>query len=338
MTRAAVLFHLPFLPPRQPACEAISQEVEALRGRFGGEVIYVNPNQHLPFPLPRLCFGLHRLYRLRRNEAEIALHHFYNPDPFPFPYLRLLRRPVIYSLTGGVDSLPHHAFFGKMAAITVMDRGSYARLRRQGVERLFLVRPGIRVERFTPHPLPWGEEIRLMVGSAPWTKAQFRSKGVLALLEAVKLDRRLRLVFLWRGILAEELWRWIRFFGVEERITVWDKRVDVNEVLSGVHASVVLASTPALVKAYPHSLLESLAAGKPVLVSRAIPMAQEVEERRCGEVVEQISAEALLAALAALGRHYPARCKAALAAGREFSIERMVASFEEVYRYAGYPL
>ncbi len=338
MTQTTVLFHLPFLPPRQPACEAISQEVAALRERFGGGVIYVNPNQHLPFPLPRLCFGLHRLRRLRHDEREIALHHFYNPDPFPFLYLRLLRRPVIYSLTGGVDSLPHRTFFGKMAAITVMDRRSYARLRRQGVEHLFLVRPGIRVERFIPHPLPWGEEIRLMVGSAPWTKAQFQSKGVLALLEAAKLDRRLHLVFLWRGILAEELRRWIRTFGVEEQVTVWDRLVDVNEILSGVHASVVLASTPALVKAYPHSLLESLAAGKPVLVSRAIPMAQEVEDRRCGEVVERVSAEAFLAAVEALGRYYPDRCRAALAAGRNFSIERMVSSFEEVYRYAGYPL
>ena len=337
MTRAAVLFHLPFLPPRQPACEAISQEVAALRGRFGGRVIYVNPNQHLPLPLPRMCFGLHRLRRLRHDEGEIALHHFYNPDPFPFPYLRLLRRPVIYSLTGGVDSLPHRTFFEKMAAITVMDRGSYVRLRRQGVKHLFLVRPGIRVERFTPHPLPWGGEIRVMVGSAPWTKAQFRSKGVLTLLEAAKLNRRLHLVFLWRGILVEELKRWIRTFGVEERVTVWDRLVDVNEVLRDVHAAVVLASTPALVKAYPHSLLESLAAGKPVLVSRAIPMAQEVEERGCGEVVEQVSAEAFLTALETLGRYYPARCRAALATGRNFSVERMVSSFEEVYRYAGYP-
>ncbi len=332
----SILFHFPFLPPPMPAREAISQEVAILRQRFGGEVIYVNPNQRLPVSLPRLCFGWHKLRYLRREEKYVALHHFYNPDPFPFPYLRFLRRPVIYSLTGGVDVLSHRAFFGRMAAITVVDRVSYAQLRRQGVEHLFLVRPGIRVERFTPHPLPWGGRIRVMVGSAPWTKEQFQSKGVLALLEAAKRDPRLHLIFLWRGVLGEDLQQWIRFFGVEKQVTVWEQQVDVNKVLSSVHASVVLASHPALVKAYPHSLLESLAAGKPVLVSRAIPMAYDVEELQCGEIVENVSAEAFLTAVEALGERYPERCRAALSAGRGFSVERMLTSFENVYRYVGY--
>jgi hypothetical protein len=46
-----------------------------------------------------------------------------------------------------------------------------------------------------------------MVGSAPWTKGQFRTKGVEALLEAARQNPRLHLIFLWREVLAEEMER-----------------------------------------------------------------------------------------------------------------------------------
>ena len=327
-----VLYHLPFLPPRYAAWEAISQEVAALRRLIAGEVVYVNPNAALPLHIPRLLFGFHRLPMLWRRERAGVMHHFYNPDPFPFPYLRLLRRPVIYSLTGGVDRL-RRGYFSHMAAITVADEASWRRLREMGVERLFLVRPGIETARFTPRPKPLGTTFHLLVGSAPWSREQFRSKGVLALLEAARREPRLRLTFLWRGILAEEMARRVEAMGVASQVSVLDRLVDVDALLGEMHAAIVLAATPTIVKAYPHSLMEALAAGKPVLVSRAIPMAMTVERLGCGVVVEQLSAEAILEAVERLQRDYARYSRAALESGRPaFSQEAMLASFRAVYR------
>jgi len=51
----------------------------------------------------------------------------------------------------------------------------------------------------------------------------------------------------------------------------------VNKTLVSVHAAITLADREGIIKVYPHSLLDALAAGKPVLVSRAIPMADYVE-------------------------------------------------------------
>lgn len=333
-----ILYHLTILPPDRPDCEALSQEISALRARFGGEVVYLNPNDRVPIYVPRLLFGLHLLRQLRRREVGFHLHHIYNPDPFPFPVLRALRRPVVYSLTGGVTRPLHSSFLARMAAVTVMDAKSLARLRALGLENVFRVRPGINTARFTHTPRPWGRDIWLMAGSAPWTKGQFRTKGVTALLEAARREPRLHLVFLWRGVLTEQMLDRVTAAGLEERVTVLDREVNVNRVLAGMHASLVLAATPTIVKAYPHSLMESLAAGKPVLVSRAIPMAEDVAAMGCGVVVEEVSATGVLDALASLERNYGDYQQAALAVGREaFSLDGMLQSFQEVYRAVAGP-
>jgi len=170
------------------------------------------------------------------------------------------------------------------------------------------------------------------MASAPWTRAQFESKGVDALLEAARRMPDLRLTFLWRGILLKDMLRRVRRSGFEDRVSVINEYVDINSVLAGVHATVNLASDPGIVKAQPHSLLESLAAGRPVLVSRAIPISTYVEETDVGTVIEDLSPEAILRAIESLRNHYEASQRAAVSHGRtDFSLESMLGSFADVY-------
>ncbi|MBI3958761.1 MAG: hypothetical protein HY328_08125, partial [Chloroflexi bacterium] len=91
-----ILYHLTILPPQMPAAEALSQEIEALRSVYPGDLLYLNPNRQAIGRIPRIFFGFQRLREIRRREVQIDLHHFYNPDPFPFPILRFLRRPLVY--------------------------------------------------------------------------------------------------------------------------------------------------------------------------------------------------------------------------------------------------
>ncbi len=328
-----ILYHLTVLPPKMPEGEAMSQEINALRGHFGGDLVYLNPNQHSPVYVPRLLFGFHKLKQLRAREANLQLHQLYNPDPFPFPILRLLRRPVIYTLSCGVGTRrPNVAFFNSLAAVTVSDERSLKRLRSWGLDNVTRVRPGVDTTRFTCSPLPLRSEIRLMVGSAPWTRGQFRAKGVDALLSAAQQSPRLHLVFLWRGVLAEEMERRVRRMNLKSRVVVLNELVDVNQVLAGVHASITLAADPAIVRAYPHSLMDSLAAGKPVLVSRAIPMSDYVEQTGCGKVVPNVTPTDVLTAVEALVREYEDLQKMAQQVGqRDFSQQAMIASYQKVY-------
>jgi glycosyltransferase involved in cell wall biosynthesis len=331
-----ILYQLTTLPPKFPAGEAIAQEINALRANFGGDVIYVNPNQHALGFIPRLLFGFHQLKQIHNREVGLDFHHFYNPDPFPFPFLRYLRRPVIYSISCGVNNKrPNAAFFNALAAVAVADERSLRRLRKWGVENVMLVRAGIDTTQFTYSPLPLPSphsEVRLMVGSAPWTKAQFHSKGIEGLLAAAQQNPQLHLIFLWRGVLVEEMEQRVRKMNLSRQVEVVNRQVDVNQVLAGVHGSITLASNSAIIKSYPHSLLDSLAAGKPVLVSQAIPMADYVEQTGCGQVVKNVTPADILTAIDALAHSYEAQALAARQVGqRDFSQQAMINSFRPIY-------
>lgn len=329
----SVLYHITNLPPKIPGTEAVLQEAEWLRSHFGGQVIFINPNQHSPLYLPRLFFGLHLLRQIKTAEKVIQLHHLYNADPFPFPILRGLRRPVVYSVGSGLGSKrPFVPFFAGLAAVTVSDERSFQRLKDWGLANVFLARPGIDTAHFTYTPVPLRSEIRLMVGSAPWTLSQFRAKGIDALLAAAKEAPQLHLIFLWRGILADELARRVDQLNLGEQVEVINERADVNQVLSRVHASITLATNPAIIRAYPHSLLESLAAGKPVIISRSIPMADYVEQTGCGLVVERTDPSDILAAVELLAHNYTKFQRLTLQAGqRDFSRQALIDTFEKVY-------
>lgn len=328
-----VLFYLTILPPALPGCEAVTQEIAALRTRLGGTLIYVNPNDRSPLYVPRLGFGFHKLHEIRGLESDATLHHFFNPDPFPFPFLRLLRRPVVYSLTGALGpARPSVHFLSSLAAITVADQRSLERLQSWGLGNVELIRPGIDTSPFSWTPPPSGPEVWLMVGSAPWTRAQFGSKGVDALLQAAQRQPRLHLVFLWRGVLYDAIAQRVHQLGIKRQVRILNERVDVNQVLAGVHASIALASDPAIVRPYPHSLIESLSAGKPVLVSRSIPMADYVELNGCGQVVETVTTEGILAAVDALVDGYDDLAKATRRAPKEdFAQDELIASYQHLY-------
>ena len=329
-----VLYHLPILPPKMPAGEALSQEIQALRNGNGGDLVYVNPNQNSAIYIPRLLFGLPMLKALRDREKNVDIHHFYNPDPFPYPYLLRLRRPVIYTVSSGISARHIHTqYFNRLAAVTVYDARSHQRLVEAGMRNVHRIPPGIDTSRFTCTPLPLERELHLLVASAPWTRAQFRAKGIDTLLEAAQQDSRLHLTFLWRGILVEEMEKRIHSLGLESQITLINDLVDVNRVLAGVHATITLATDAALIKAYPHSLLDSLAAGKPVLVNRAIPIADYVARTGCGIVAEEVTATGVLTALAKLTQQYDTLQQSAREVGqRDFTLDEVIASYDRIYQ------
>jgi len=335
----AILFHLTIPRPVSPALDAVVQEATFLQEQMGGEIVYLNPARRPGSRYPERWYGLHRLPYLRRQEKTARLHHLFNPHLRYLPYLRWLRRPIVYTVTAGLRSSQRPAELenlNRLAAIIVSNARDRATLREWELENVHVVRPGIDLSRFTPSPPPAGPGLILLVGSAPWTEAQFRTKGVDALLTAAQIRSDLRLVFLWRGLLYDEMQRRVAQHGLAGRVTVVNRQVDVNQALAGVHAVVVLASDAALVKAFPHSLLEALASGRPVLVSRTLPMADYVQEMGCGQVVEAINARALLEALARLEADYGAQRTAALkAVRRDFAREALSEAYRELYTKEG---
>jgi len=143
----------------------------------------------------------------------------------------------------------------------------------------------------------------------------------------------LHLIFLWRGFLADEMRQRIAQANLGQRVTLLNERVNVNDILSRVHASIVLADDPALVKAFPHSLLESLVAGKPVLVSPVMALADYVAKNECGVVVTAVSTPAIHHALDQLQQNYTIfQYNAQAAGGRDFGQQQFIDATLALYK------
>jgi len=141
--------------------------------------------------------------------------------------------------------------------------------------------------------------------------------------------------FLWRGLFLHEITSKISKYGLEDRITVINDKVDVNQVLQTVHATILLAKRSDLVKAYPHSLMESLLAGKPVIVSRSIPMSDFIQSTETGLVLEQFDKEHLERALYALRDGYASMTRHCQDLSPSiFNRDRLFAQMDKIYRHA----
>jgi len=332
----STLFLLTTPPPVIAGTDAVVQEVELLRARFGGELIYLRPFWRARSWYPISLLGLHRLHAIRASSVDVDVCHVYAPQLFNLPVLRAVTRPIVYTVTAGIgpeDQLPPLSYLRRLGAIVVPGRADLEALAGRGLRNLELIIPGIDVNAFAEAPGPSGREFVLLAGSAPWARQQFQTKGVDALLEVARQVPDLRLVFLWRGVLLPDLVDRVRRLGVFERVEILTERVDVGRVLAGVHAAVVLATGPGLVRAYPHSLLEALAAGRPVLISEGSPMTEYVRATECGRVVTGAGVDALGEAIRQLRQNYERYRERAREVGkRDFSQDRLVASYQTLYR------
>ena len=189
---------------------------------------------------------------IRQLEQTIDVHHFFNPDPFPYPVLYQFKKPVVYTLSSGLVAEPRHfRYFSKLAAVTVYDQRSFDLLTDWGLQNVHIVKSGIDTSRFTLTAVPLEDELHLLVASAPWTEAQFETKGVDALLETAVSNPSLRLTFLWRGVLFTEMMAKVQAMNLGDRVMVINEQVDVNHILAGVHGTINLATDAAIIKAYP---------------------------------------------------------------------------------------
>lgn len=311
--------------------DAVAQDVEALRSRVNGRVYHIAPPERIRPFFPERLFGLWLLPWLRRIEAQADVIHVLHGVLRDFPLLRFIRRPIVYSamtaITGKIP--PETAALARRVRITVSSSREAARLARSGVPATVL-RPGIDLTRFPRLPPKFhrpGEPFTLLCGSAPWMIGDFARKGIDLLLDAAALDPALRLVFLWRGALRTEMRARLAARGLQESVRIVDGQANVVAELERAHAVALVASDPSVVKAYPHSLMEALACGRPVLLSPMLPMADDVAAAGVGVVTTDVQD-----GLSDLVMHYDRYAVTASAAPREiWSRDRWLAGIAAEY-------
>ena len=329
-----VLYLLTSPPPPIPGTDAVFQEVSALCARFPATTLNLFPGTRPSRWIPRPLYGLHCRGDLLLQAPAHDLCHLFFPVLYPFPVLRRLRGPLVYSVVAGLAGQPRPALGDLADRLTVVVSNERDRDQAQawGLARVRLIRPGIDIERFRPTPLPPAPPFVVLVGSAPWTRAQFRTKGIDALLGAAARLPDLRLVFLWRGLHRDVLAERMARLGVAGQCEVINEHADVAALLARCHATAVLADSSKLVKAWPHSLLESLSCGRPVLVSAAVPMADYVAAQSCGVVCPDLSVPTVTAHLAQLRDRREALAAQTTGAAAGFALPRFLDAHAELYR------
>ena len=330
-----ILYHLTSPQPPIEQTDAVFQEVAMLKDHFHGQLINHFPWSKPSRVFPKALYGLHTRSLLKQLATTTDLHHIYYANLYRFPFMKHLKKPVIYSIIASLEGQRKPRGLQALDApfhIVISNQRDRQILLSWGINDFSLIRPAINTTAFSYSKPATQKEFVLLMASAPWVKKQFDIKGVDALLQAVSQKSDLRLILLWRGLLLHELQTRIDKYGVRDRVEIINKRVDVNQVLARVHAATVLSKSANVVKAYPHSLLESLAAGKPVLTSQAIPMADYINERHCGVTINPVSALSVITGIEQLQSQYESyRTNAHTAGQQDISRDQLLQAYENVY-------
>lgn len=318
-----------------PGTDAIFQDSEMLRSRFGGKELILYPFLYPSSYLPRFFYGWHKLLILNRLQKEVSINHVFSPGLYDFPVLRLLKKPVVYSITATLrdqDLGSKMEKFFLLDQIIVNNERDWQKLKDKGFENTALVPPMVNLSGLKPHCLPLENHFNLLMASAPWERDQFDSKGVNLLLKTIKANPRLRLILLWRGRLFKELIARIKNEQVESQVEVIDRKVNIRDMMARVHATVLVSNSSEVVKSYPNSLLESLACAKPVILSGKIAMSDFVRQKGCGMVLEEFRVESLLELIGQLENNYDAIRKAAEFVDLgQFSSEHVLSLMSAIY-------
>ena len=244
--------------------------------------------------------------------------------------------------------------------IVVPDQRDVELLKKYGIENAKAILPGVDLDKFTVSDkilsIAAPSRMTLLMASPPWRKHQFEDKGINILLDLVRDESRtpkIHITFLWRGRLYNKMKGLIKKMTLSEArghperakrlkdpvikpVDVINKIVDPNQELIKVHGTIAIFPDASTAKAYPHSLIESLAAGKPVIISKNIYMADLIEREKCGVVVEP-NLESLKKGVNRFienYKEYQVRCRQT--AEKYFSQKRLLGEYMEVYQGVKY--
>lgn len=331
----SILYLLTSPEPIVEGTDAIFQEVQGLQTAFNGARVNLFPLKKPSSFFPKPFYGLHRIKTMKSQENILKVNHIFVSTLHYFPVFYFLKNPIIYTVAASLQQQKKPLNInrlGNLHQIVVSNVRDQQVLESWGLNNYSIIRPGIDTSGFSPNSLPLKKELTLLLASAPWEKTQFYSKGIDLLLQTAAKLPFLRLIFLWRGLLLEELLKKINYYGVTQKVEVVNRKVDVNDFLKRVHATILLSKNAFLVKAFPHSLIESLATGKPVIVSKAIPIADYVIKHSCGVVVEELQMDSLIASLKLLMKQYKYLANnATRSVTLDFSLEQMINQYRRLY-------
>jgi len=283
--------------PNLTGTDALYNEIYKLKDYFGGRVTSLYPFSKPNSSYPALLYGAHNLFEIKTAESDHKINQIFAPSLSYLPFIHLLKKPIVYNVSTGISErgkLFPNGFLKKVSSFVVSNERDKNILHENGLNNVKIIRSAIETSTFKKHQLSLNGTLHLMMASAPWETKQFHTKGIHLLLSALQQLKGVHLTFLWRNVLVKDMEQLINQYQVADKITFINENVDIQTLLHKVHGCVLLSNNSSIVKSYPHSLLESLACGKPVITSKEIPMADYINENQCGLILNDFNHHALI--------------------------------------------
>ncbi len=316
--------------PEIGGTDAVFQEASLLKDNFGGDLVTAYPLKRPRAFIPRSWYGRTLAGDATRIRRQYDCVHLYCARFLDFPFLRRLELPVVCTISAS-RTVRGRKGPGWLKHVISADPRVVAEVKRKwgiGASRIL---PGLPPPARDYGPAPGPPPLIITCASGPWTRRQLRTKGFVLLLETVRKLPDLRLQLVGRGVGDGDLRALIRRCRLEAQVSLVTGRVDVRGLMAAGHAAILLAQDAGLVKSYPHSLIEALQVGRPLILNDRIAMADFVREQRCGVVVRGWSSGSLAGAIAELRDNLAELSGPPAGAARYFSLDRFLAEHERIY-------
>lgn len=323
-----------FIHEYRPEIESVAKEIRILKKSFSGPLFEVDRLTHRGNKITR------RLNRIVPYVLEKTCHlsHIYYPRLIDLSRILYLRKPLIFSVVARYLGYPSQEemkkaipIVKKMDHVITADSKDEEILHQWGLKNVSTVLPGIDIDAFKYH-VPTSNKFIILMASAPWVPQQLEKKGIRILLEALKELDDIEVIFLWRGFCLQEMKELIKFHRVERSLRINNQTVNVPIQLGKIHATIAPFTTYEESRAYPTSIIESLAAGKPVIVTDRIPISMIIEREGCGTVVSPTK-EGILNGIEELRLKYPKYQKNCIPTAKKyFSQKRLLNDYLTIYQ------
>ena len=330
----------------RPDYEAISKEVQLLANHFSQNNTVKVHDLHLD-----------GLLTAKFSLALRSFHFAYYPLLLPYTYL-LSRKSDLNHIYTSLGDLPYLSVLDLQRTILtaaaschlakIQKRMKYlSQLRKIIVEsgkqqqelislgmppdKIELIYPPVDLAAFSYEPKIAGP-FTILYASCPTRKEDFEKRGIYLLLDCAEREKKVQFLLPWRKGAYDQIQREIRQRARENVQCHQGIHPHMNNQYALAHGTIIpYTRYDDYLKLIPNSAIESLAAGKPLLVSTKTEMAEIVKNEKCGVIFEP-TPEDLTRAIKELQRHYHSyqrNCRKT--AEKYFSHQLFLKKYEQVY-------
>ncbi|MDX1763011.1 MAG: glycosyltransferase family 4 protein [bacterium] len=330
----------------RPRWEAVSKEVEALIAAMDGffDVNFVSFNfkekaprfqgkfKRLPLPL---C--LPALPIMARQARQNGINHVFCGPAERFLAPRLASDSAVVTISKNTKSMP--AFernlenLRRFRYVVVESERDREILHQAGLspESVKLIYPGFEKKDYVPAEGPFS----MLFATAPFGSHDFLNRGVFLMLHVAQRLPEVRFRLVWRENDYERLMHLIKASGVTNMDVHNGYIPDMDALYRTSHATILPGLDEHSLKPCPHSAIESLAHGKPLLVSRPTSLAGLVDRTETGVVFEPTlrALEAAIVKLRSDYERYQGNCQKLVL--EKFSPEGCMTQYRKLYESMG---